>query len=73
MERERTRGLYSPPSDWLRGQLLPYHSGSMKLKQSFVLLCNEMGEIDGVLLEISSAPERALSNSRQVGNVGKNK
>ena len=35
-------------SDRLRGQFLPYHSGSTKLKPSFLLLCNEMEEIDGV-------------------------
>ncbi len=34
-----------PLSDWLRGQLLPYHGGSTKLKPSFLWHWNEMQEI----------------------------
>jgi hypothetical protein len=34
--------IHFPYSDWLRGQFLPYHSSSTKLKQS--TFPNEMGE-----------------------------
>ena len=36
----------SPLSDWLWGQLLPYHSGSTKLKVNFLWNRNEMEEIE---------------------------